>query len=643
MSLALRQKNHVQSRILSTPLLAYGVALIGGIFYLLRSWEFAHSQTSVLDEGAYLVKGYLFAIGRYWPYQDYGFWSNHMPLGFLIPGYVQAWFGPGLRTGRYFLIFLGLLFLLGLWIVTRRFGGRWWAAAAIWAVALNTALVKIYSQAVSEGLIACMLVWALVLTLGADRPTWQVLLGSLLAGVMAMTRLNLVPAVPVFLAYVFWQHGRRIGILASLASLGLILAIHLIYWPGILRLWATWIPTGLVPYLNRFRPPEAAPLWSPRIGLEQRVLSLFLGIRFHFIAAVGVLATLFLWPKRQEWKSESHFKASVFLTVLFIMLFALHAWASIGQNPQATDVMGKDYCAFCLPLYMGFFAVVGLILLAASAGSWKVQMNGFIQPIVALVIIIISTGVGFSAFEELDELLLPLLDTRVPRIQSLGQKPEWVRIKKILRENMELPPKEFDYRLRRELPALAGLLVGILILMFALVAFLLFRKTGWFPGASFGSLALVFFLLAGFFLAPSLVLGGGYQNYDCSGNVIQRYEQVGSYLRQTIPAGSTVFWNGGDSAVPLLYLKTPEIFPPLINSDYTRRLDGDSDELARYGFWNEDLANKWAAQSDFILVEQSRYDDFSASLIEKNGFEQVTTTPSILPCQPDARILVFKK
>jgi hypothetical protein len=34
------------------------------------------------------------------------------------------------------------------------------------------------------------------------------------------------------------------------------------------------------------------------------------------------------------------------------------------------------------------------------------------------------------------------------------------------------------------------------------------------------------------------------------------------------------------------------------------RLDGDSDALAKYGFWNEELAERWANQADVILIEE---------------------------------------
>ena len=97
----------ITNRIINYRNTANILALSGGIAYSIQSWIYTHTLPSVLDEGNYLYKGYLFVSGEYQPYQDYGVWTNHMPLSFLIPGWVQVWFGPGLRTGRYFAVFLG--------------------------------------------------------------------------------------------------------------------------------------------------------------------------------------------------------------------------------------------------------------------------------------------------------------------------------------------------------------------------------------------------------------------------------------------------------------------------------------------------------------------------------------------------------
>ena len=130
-------------RIASTPWVAEILAGLGVLLYVLQSSLYIHQIIPTLDEGGYLYKGYLFATGVYKPYQDFGPLTNKMPLSFLIPGWVQAVFGPGLRSGRYFAIFLGVLMLLGLWLAVRRLSGHWWAAAVVWAVAIDPILRSI--------------------------------------------------------------------------------------------------------------------------------------------------------------------------------------------------------------------------------------------------------------------------------------------------------------------------------------------------------------------------------------------------------------------------------------------------------------------------------------------------------------------
>ena len=49
------------------PRVIAGVTILGGMVYLVQSWVYAHTQFSLLDEGAYLYKGYLFATGKYHP------------------------------------------------------------------------------------------------------------------------------------------------------------------------------------------------------------------------------------------------------------------------------------------------------------------------------------------------------------------------------------------------------------------------------------------------------------------------------------------------------------------------------------------------------------------------------------------------
>lgn len=147
------------SRVSNFPFSAELNAFAGVIVYLVAAFRDAHTKLSFLDEGLYLYKGLLFATGQYTPFQDFGVWSNHMPLAFLIPGQIQEWFGSGLRTGRYFSIFLSMIMLIGLWLTVKALSGKWWAAGAIWAYALNPASIKLFTIAISQAIVACIFVW----------------------------------------------------------------------------------------------------------------------------------------------------------------------------------------------------------------------------------------------------------------------------------------------------------------------------------------------------------------------------------------------------------------------------------------------------------------------------------------------------
>ncbi len=145
--------------------------------------------------------------------------------------------------------------LLGLWITARRFSGNWWAALLVWIFALNPAVLKIYSIAVPQSLIVCMLVWTLVLVLGEDRPLWQLILGSILSGLMVMTRINMLPVAPLMALYIIWQHGFMSGLISGSVSLVTVVIGHAFFWPEILKMWALQLPRSILPALDPYRSP----------------------------------------------------------------------------------------------------------------------------------------------------------------------------------------------------------------------------------------------------------------------------------------------------------------------------------------------------------------------------------------------------
>lgn len=617
------------AQVTSLPWTAEALALLAGVIFLIQLWIFAHTQASVLDEGLYLYKGLLFASGKYVPFQDYGPLTNHMALAFLIPGYIQLWFGAGLRSARYFAILVSMLMLLGLWLSARRQGGRWLATGAVWALALNPGLAKLSSMAISEGLIACMMVWVMVLILGEKRSRWQVILGAGLAAILVMTRINLLPTLPLVILYIFWQHGKVTGIWATLLAAGIFILLHALYWPNVLRLWAYWLPSKIAPFLATWQAPAGAlPSWAPDPSLKPRLMSLLQSLRLHFIAWMGVLTSWILWPRKSAWKSQAHLRAAIFLSLLFVSNATMHVWASLG----------KDYCVFCFPIYTTFFAATGVLLLVTVLSGWQPDLPRYRQILAVSVILGMAALIGLGTYQDFNQLFpapaRQAVALKVPSFILKGGVELWV----VLANKFHLSDSTARQLLRAIPATLAGLLAGSVILALAWAAWRLLKSK-----VTFGRFALVFTLAVSLLATPTFVLGGSYTSYDCTGDTLASYEAVGAHLARLIPKGSTVYWKGGLSPVPLLYLPDIHIYPSQLNGDYSLRLGGDTDALLRYDWWSIPLAKQWASQADILLIEEKYYSGWLKDVANSPDFTELPISPPAAPCRNDSQIHIFQR
>jgi hypothetical protein len=628
-------------------------ALAGAILFAVQTWIYIHTQVSILDEGNYLLKGLMFVRGQYTIYQDYGPWSNHMPLSFYIPGIVQDIFGPGLRSGRYLAFVLGLLLLLGIWVVARRWGSCWWAALSVWAMALNPAVLKIYSTMSSQVLVAFLLAWIMVFVLAERRALWQLLIGSAIGGILLLTRLNLAPFLPMLLLYIFWQHGKRAGIWATVTMLSVVVIGHAFFWPGILRMWATWIPTEIAPFLVPFQSPEGDHFWDPSVGLFGRLISFFFAFRYHFVAISGVITTLLLWPRRTDWKSPHQFRASIFLMITFIVLFFAHFWVSIGAGISSNESYSSSYCVFCFPIYLAFFSFLGVLLIVIAAPSWRTKVSRWRGMVIILVVLTVTMGIGLTNHSNINnELYRTVLDWEIPRFKDFSIQPGtiemWGLIENLVANRTGLNHQDVHFlvgnSIRVGLGMLAGLMIGAGVLGVSWFAMNILRNRFSSLNLSWEFLAMIIFMCTGLILSPFWFLGGGYRDYDCDGDVLASYENVGRHLLSEIPPGALIYWKGGLSPAPLLYLYDFKIFPPLLNGDYTLRESGDPEALVKYGFWTEDLARQWLQDATVILVEEKRYDDGPIeSAISSGKFFELSPSPPQVPCEHDSVIHIFMR
>lgn len=576
------------------------ITLIGVLLYIVRSLYFAHSALSIGDEGAYLYKGLLFARGDYVPFQEYGFWTNKAPLAFLIPGYAQLWLGAGLREARYFAIAVSLLMLAGLWITSNRLGGKVWGAVAVWVFALSDANTSIYSQALSQGLVACMMSWMFVCVLGEKRPLWQLIAGSILSVLIVMTRQNMVVLLPLFAAYIFWSHGTKAGVWALITAATLFILFHLIYWPNILQLWAPWLPESLTPFLDDFRPLASFGYDSWTVGNLSRIQSVAIGIQHHFFILCGFAGATILFPAKARWKNSGQFKAAVFLGTTFVSLFLMHTWGSLFNL----------FCVQCFSPYQMFYTTAGFLFIVVVFSN-RVGESALRHILLLIALLVFAAGLGSYYFQRLGEWSLAAIQfPRVNRIFTDGEVA-WASLGDVFTYVLGYP---LDVQ-KRLGSAITGVLVGILLLVLAWAFRRFFQRGNW-SGQSLAVSSLSLFLVVGVVLPPAMNIGV-YSN-PCSTNFLSSYEEAGESLANVIPPGSLVYWKGSGRHIALmLYLDDVQIFPPQISAGAGYVAAGDPDRLLKFGLFNDTMDLQWRESADFFII-WNRYTNIELSDFENN-------------------------
>ena len=233
-----------------------------------------------------------------------------------------------------------------------------------------------------------MIVWVLALVLGSERKTWQLWAGAALAGVLALTRLNLAPVLLFLVLYIGWQYGWRRALQVGLAGGVVVLIGHVVYWPNILRMWAFWAPDGFPLLQNWALPLGADPSWTSAISPQGRFNAFWWAIRYNFVPVTGVLAVWLLWPRRERWGNQSRFRMAVFLSVVFAFLFLIHFYATVAGS----------HCVYCLSVYLAFFDVVGLTLLVVAWPELSLDVSRSRWVLISIFILLFTAFIGYAAF-----------------------------------------------------------------------------------------------------------------------------------------------------------------------------------------------------------------------------------------------------
>ncbi|HEY59911.1 MAG TPA: glycosyltransferase family 39 protein [Anaerolineae bacterium] len=613
-------------------LIPYILSILAIIAYVILAVRFAHITLPVMDEGTYLIKGKWFLDGTYHPFQEYGPVTNKPPLSFFTLGLSQVFFSPGLRSGRYFVIFLSLVLLLGQWLTVRRLAGPYWAAASVSLFAISPAWIIYYSRATTQVITALCIAWCLFFILGDDRKCWQLCVGAALASLSAMVRQNMLPFFALAMLYLLWQNGLKKGILCVAVGSAVFITCNALYWPEMYAtIWQPLMPGFINELVNSVSNGSIASgdLGLPFLNKEYQWIYeaqvFFDGVRFFFVPFIFSVTTFLTIPLKDFLLNKKNRK-SAFLALTFTVLTALHFLAALNEN----NFM------YSFPAYFSFYLPVGITLIPIAASTILKQRGTLKTLALALFTLIVSTGIGLSLYRDISAAIMEL---RVPSISERtlfhGKYELWDVL--LNRFGIDIPTQEFL------LPAAAGLLAGVLLLILSALAWAILRKHR--PKFSYLAILWASIMFIGVVLSPTPIMAGKGSIQTCpDSDVIARLESVAARLETQIAPGSLVYWEG-IIPLPLLYIPDVRLFPAQLNMEFYFRVGGDADFLERKGYWNQALAERWIDQADYLLlsekVVQQRSDHLNIQYHAK--FEQLASTASINPCDDTALITIFKR
>jgi hypothetical protein len=622
------KRNHFAKRIVRNKHLPEILSILAIVVTIIQAFFYAHHMDVTMDEGTYLMKGLLYIKGIYIPFQEYGPWTNKMPLAFIIPGIPQAIFEPGLRTGRYFSIFLIFLTQIALWLVSKRLAGRWWATMTLWLYAINPAGIAFHTLAISQVITSFLLAWALFFILGSNRRLWQIILGIILSTAILFTRQNLVILLLLILLYIFWQHGKKAGLLSVILSGLLIAIVHLIYWPRIVSvIWMRWIPDFIQPLFGdiKITTGGATRQGQPTPSFLSKVSVFWEGLRYCFPNIVGSITACLFWPQKKKWQNQTKFRVALFLGVAALIQFFMHYFAAVETSINLYGFSG----------YLAFFTPLFLLLPTIVLSNATYKMGKLKQVIACMFILLTTAGLAFSAY---DVIANDLMNITVPRMRNMHIQPGTTELWRLLANKFDL---QYEV-LQRMLPAIAGAIFGLLLILLTILIYSILKRKG--MTTSIGNIAIGIFIAVGLILTPTIILGGGKLLENCSGDVILQHEKVGKELADVIPGGSLVYWQNDVSPLPLLYLRNIRIFPAQLNHWYSYWRGGNPDLLEKNGYWNAELAYRWKQEADFILIADKYNEGWQAPLVEKGiYFDELAPTPATVPCRTRSIIHIYKR
>ncbi len=557
------------------------------------------------DEFQYLYRGTAFITGTYFPYQSFGFYMNKLPLAYYAYGIVQALFGYGLRSGRLFSIVCALMAVLAYWSISRRFSGGWAGAIMVWAFTLNNTLLNIYSQSLSQAFTACLLGWTLFFLFQKSATTRSIFFSSILASAAILTRVNMFPLLFLVVLFYAWTAGKKTALTALAVSSSLLIAVHIIFFPGILQIWLDPLPEFLKSILPIYERISGLPAWNPQISLLPRLHSFWSSIRTYFFSLAGTFLGWMLWKrKNKEWTFQD--KTSFALGAFLVVMLLLHSWQTLSKN----------YCVYCLITYYSFWFGAGVLFVLMTARSWQ-RTNKTTALVVSMLWLLLAAGIGFSWTADLGN---SILNWQVPRIKGLVILPGTTQLQTLLGNKFGLSYDELKFLL----PTLIGLAVGMLVLALSAIAWKFLRRSR--PDITFSRVMAISGLTLAFVFTSSLPLSGGNFAGSTDCNVLEPLEKASAHISQILPENALIYWGSSNAPYFLASLPKYRIFPQQLESVYSQRIGGNTNELLRQGYWNEEAANDWLLQADAVMLYQI---DFNGELVKAISPDNWNALPAI--------------
>jgi hypothetical protein len=221
----------------------------------------------------------------------------------------------------------------------------------------------------------------------------------------------------------------------------------------------------------------------------------------------------------------------------------------------------------------------------------------------------------------------------VPRVNNGRILPGTVQLWQLLNNKFQIAYESA----RMIIPAILGFLIGIALLM---LIWFIFRGTPIKKFVHFSYFSCISLLILSFLLSP--LLSWPTQEDFCKVSVTSTFKKFGEALAQSSTPGEKVYIDGLTTAIPLLYAEDLKFLPAQINVKFSF-VDGlDSDALSQNGLWNGEIARDWRNQSDFFIIGQEEYANWS-EYIERAELVKVPVDIDYSRLPDSSKIYIFKK